>query len=154
MFFFRSLKSSAAFDRVAPGRSISTPPGAAPLFRRGSYWFSGIHRSRVVMQQQIESSRLSAVRTRRPPLVARGTPQSSRRTPCHDDGLDHHNSLWAWGDRTARVPVWPPASVRGAVRLPGGPPVWPPASTLGRRSLTTTAHWGVHGIIHLLLQVF
>jgi hypothetical protein len=40
------------------------------------------------MQQQIGSSRLPMVRTRRPPLVARGTPRSSHRTPCHDDGLD------------------------------------------------------------------
>jgi hypothetical protein len=44
------------------------------------------------MQQQIESSHLPAVRTHRPPLAARGTPRSSHRTPCHDNGLDHRNS--------------------------------------------------------------
>jgi hypothetical protein len=63
------------------------------------------------MQQQIGSSRLPAVRTRRPPLTARGTPRSSRRTPCHDDSLDHRNSRRRArlcysapprGDRTAR----------------------------------------------------
>jgi hypothetical protein len=32
--------------------------------------------------------------------------------------------------------------------------VLPPASASGRRSLATVAHKGVHGIIHLLLQVF
>jgi hypothetical protein len=44
------------------------------------------------MQQQIGSSHLPTVRTRRPPLAAHGTPRSSRHTPCHDDGLDHRNS--------------------------------------------------------------
>jgi hypothetical protein len=126
--FFRSSKSSATFDRAAPGRSISTPPGVASLFHRGSYRFGGIRRSRVVMEQQIGSSRLSMVRTRCHPLVAHGTPRSSHRTSCHDDGLDHRNSrrrsrlccsmpprggrtaggagltasLWAWDGRIAR----------------------------------------------------
>jgi hypothetical protein len=77
-----------------PGRSISTPPGAAPLFHCGSYWSGGIRRSRVVMQQQIGSSRLSTMRTCRPPLAAHGTPWSSRCTPFHDDGVDHRNSKW------------------------------------------------------------
>jgi hypothetical protein len=49
-----------------------------------------------------------------------------------------------------RVAVWPPASKRGVVE-PYGVPIWPPASMLDRRSLATTAHWGVHWIIHLLL---
>jgi hypothetical protein len=31
---FRSSKSSAVFVRATPGRSISTPPGVAPLVRR------------------------------------------------------------------------------------------------------------------------
>jgi hypothetical protein len=74
------------FSAVMPplGRSILTPPGVAPLGRRGSYWSDSFHHSRVVMHKHIESSRLPAVRTHHPPPTVYKTPR------CNSPSLWHH----------------------------------------------------------------
>jgi hypothetical protein len=106
----------------------------------------GLRRSRVIMQLQIESSRLPMVRTHRPPPTARGTSRSSHLTPCTHIRSPHcttivrtsrhaptttlttmaagvgtaRHSASPRGGQTARVAVGPPTSERGVVRPLGG----------------------------------